>query len=393
MMAKTLRPILLVIFGCLLILQVIVCVGGARLGSDGRADFSQFYTNGYMVRSGHASEIYDYDTEKAFQNGVVGSGSSFPFNHLAYEALSYVPLSFLGYRTAYFTSFALNLMFLALAAWMFKPYLSGLAAFAPWMPYAIFVCFLPVSLTLVLGQDSILLLLLAIAAFVSLNRGHEMRSGVLLGLGIFKFQYLIPIGLLFLIWRRWRFVSGLVLSGSSLMGVSIWIVGLPATRALGRTLFVMSTSLSSYAERMKYGTFPDRMPNLRGLIYALGQHVSATQGQVAAVAGICSLLVIALAAKMKPSFSLAVTVAALLSYHCLMHDATLLIIPVGMVLAWSIPDGNVAATAVALTVFVLPAVIFRFFDGLYFLMALPIFALMWTGRLGSSHTSGLSDSV
>jgi glycosyl transferase family 87 len=390
---QSLRPILFVIFCCLLILQVIVCVGGARLGSDGRADFRQFYTAGYMVRSGHANQIYDYDTEKMFQDRVVGPGSSFPFNHLAYEALLFVPLSFLAYRTAYWVYFALNLALLALATWRFKPYLSGLKAFAPWMPYATFLCFLPVSLTLVLAQDSILLLTVMIAAFVALDRGHEIRSGMLLGLGIFKFQYLLPIALLFFMWRRWRVVSGLLVSGGAFAGLSIFIVGLSAIRALGQTLFVMSTSLSSYTERMKYGTFPDHMPNLRGLIYAIGQQFGATQGHVTVIVGLSSVLVIGLAAKMKPSFPLAITVAALLSYHCLMHDATLLIIPVGMVLAWSIPCGNVAATAVALTVFVLPAVIFRFFDGLYFLMALPILALMWTERLESSHPSGLSDSA
>jgi hypothetical protein len=261
------------------------------------------------------------------------------------------------------------------------------------MPYAIFLCFLPVSLTLVLAQDSILLLTVMIAAFVALDRGQEMRSGMLMGLGIFKFQYLLPIALLFFVWRRWRVLSGLLLSGAVFVGLSIFIVGLSAIHALGQTLFVMSTSLSSYTERMKYGTFPDHMPNLRGLVYAIGQQFGATQGHVAAIVALGSVLVIGLAAKMKPSFSLAVTVAALLSYHCLMHDATLLIIPVGMVLAWSIPAGNVAATAVALAVFVLPAVIFLFFDGLYFLMSLPILALMWTERLDSSHRSGLSDSV
>ena len=215
---QSLRPILFVIFCCLLILQVIVCVGGARLGSDGRADFRQFYTAGYMVRSGHANQIYDYDTEKMFQDRVVGPGSSFPFNHLAYEALLFVPLSFLAYRTAYWVYFALNLALLALATWRFKPYLSGLKAFAPWMPYATFLCFLPVSLTLVLAQDSILLLTVMIAAFVALDRGQEIRSGMLLGLGIFKFQYLLPIALLFFMWRRWRVVSGLLVSGAAFRG-------------------------------------------------------------------------------------------------------------------------------------------------------------------------------
>jgi hypothetical protein len=392
-MTTFLRPILFVIFGMLLIMQIFVCVQGARLGSDGRADFRQFYTAGYMVRSGHANQIYDYDTEKDFQDKVVGPGSSFPFNHLAYEALLYVPFSYLEYRTAYFAYLALNLVCLALAAWRFKPLLPGLTAFAPWMPYALFVCFLPVSLTLVLAQDSILLLALMIAAFVAITEGHEARSGIFLGLGIFKFQYLIPMALLFLLWRRWRVFSGLFFSGVALMGLSVWIVGVSATRALAQTLFIMSTRLSSDSERLKYGTFPDHMPNMRGLIYALGLHFSASQGHVAVVTVLCSAAVIAVAARMKPSFSLAVTVASLLSYHCLMHDATLLIIPIGMALAWSVPRGNLAATSAALTVLVLPAVLFRFLESLYFWMAIPILALLWIGRLDTLDPPRLSDSA
>jgi hypothetical protein len=379
-MTNPLRRILFVLCSCLLVLQVVVCVGGARLGSDGRADFRQLYTAGYMVRSGHANQIYDYDTETAFQEMAVGPGSPLPFDHLAYEALLFVPLSLFGYRTAYFIFLALNLVLLALAAWLFKPYLSDLAAFAPWMPYAIFFCFVPVSLTLVLAQDSILLLTLMIAAFVSLRRGHGMRSGILLGLGLFKFQYVIPMALLFLAWRRWRIFSGLLLCSSALAGLSVWIVGLRATRAFVRTLFVMSTGLSTDAARMKYGTFPDRMPNLRGLIYAIAQHFSVTQNQVAILVAICSALVIVLAARMKPSFSLAVTVATLVSYHGLIHDASLLIIPIGMILAWSIPRRNIGVTAVALTVFILPAIVFPFPSRLYFVMTIPILALMWADR-------------
>jgi hypothetical protein len=379
-MTNTLRPILFALCFCLLAVQVVVCIGGARLGSDGRADFRQLYTAGYMVRSGHANQIYDYDTATAFQEMVVGPGYLPPFDHLAYEALLFVPLSFFRYRTAYFIFLALNLMLLALAARLFKPCLSELAAFAPWMPYAIFFCFVPVSLTLVLGQDSILLLTLMMAAFVSLNRGHEVRSGILLGLGLFKFQYVIPIALLFLVWRRWRITSGLLLCSSALAGLSVWIVGLRATGAFGRTLSVMSTRLSSNPERMKYGTFPDHMPNLRGLIYAIAQHFSVTQIEVAVLVAICSAFVIVLAARMKPSLSLAITVGMLLSYHGLIHDATLLIIPIGTVLAWSIARGNIGATAVALTVFIVPAIVFVFSGGFYFVMTIPILALMWAER-------------
>jgi hypothetical protein len=77
-MTNTLRPILFVLFSLLLIMQVLVCIDGAQLASDGRADFRHLYTAGYMIRSGHANQIYDYDTVTAFQDSVVGPAPPFP---------------------------------------------------------------------------------------------------------------------------------------------------------------------------------------------------------------------------------------------------------------------------------------------------------------------------
>src|SRR4051812_23472750 len=35
---------------------------------QGRADFRQLYTAGYMVRTGHATELYDYAAQMRFQD-------------------------------------------------------------------------------------------------------------------------------------------------------------------------------------------------------------------------------------------------------------------------------------------------------------------------------------
>ncbi len=233
------------------------------------------------------------------------------------------------------------------------------------------------------------MLALVIAAFVSLRRGREIQSGLLLGLGFFKFQYLIPIFLLLFLWRKWRIVLGLVLTSSATVGLSLWIVGLSAIRGLARTLLNMSTGLSSVAERMKYGTLPERMPNLRGLAYAIGQHFSVTQDEVAVVVAICSVSVIVMTLRMKPSLPLALSVAILLSYHCLIHDSSLLILPVGMVLEWSLPNEKVGASLIALTVFILPAVIFQFFGSRFFLMTIPILGLVWAEQSRSRYSETL----
>src|SRR5216117_2737961 len=37
----------------------------------GRSDFRQLYTAGYMVRTGHSHELYEYNAQRHFQNQLV----------------------------------------------------------------------------------------------------------------------------------------------------------------------------------------------------------------------------------------------------------------------------------------------------------------------------------
>src|SRR5437588_10831895 len=65
----------------------------------GRSDFRQLYTAGYLVRSGHAHELYDYESQRYFQNTVVRQADmTLPFIRPASAARLFVPLSFLTYR-------------------------------------------------------------------------------------------------------------------------------------------------------------------------------------------------------------------------------------------------------------------------------------------------------
>src|SRR5689334_18531354 len=74
---------------------------------DGHADFRANYTAGYLLRTGQP--LYDYALEVGVQNQKVSHEEvALPFIHPAYEALLYVPLSFLTYLQAYWVWFAVN---------------------------------------------------------------------------------------------------------------------------------------------------------------------------------------------------------------------------------------------------------------------------------------------
>jgi len=86
------------------------------------------------------------------------------------------------------------------------------------------------------GQDSILLLALLAAAFACLNRRRDLGAGLLTGLGLFKFQIIIPMALLFLVWRRWRFCLGFASSSLVAGAVSVGLVGLEQSERYARSL-------------------------------------------------------------------------------------------------------------------------------------------------------------
>ena len=133
-----------------------------------------------MVRSGNAHELYEYDAQLHFQNRLVSPGDiALPFNHLAYEALLFVPFSLLSYRAAYFALLGFNLTGLAITFKLLRPGMKNLAAIYRWLPPAMFLAFLPIAAALLQGQDSILLLTLLAAALVSLLSGwRSCRAGI-----------------------------------------------------------------------------------------------------------------------------------------------------------------------------------------------------------------------
>src|SRR5205823_8537700 len=93
----------------------------------GHADFRQLYTAGYMVRTGHAHELYNYGAQLRFQNELVSAQSNLlPFIRPAYCALLYVPFSVLSYQRAYSTFPGVNLILLVFSHWLLSPFLNGL---------------------------------------------------------------------------------------------------------------------------------------------------------------------------------------------------------------------------------------------------------------------------
>jgi len=306
----------------------------------GLDDFRQLYTGGYMVRTGHATELYDYSAQQRFEELLIPTGMHFtlPINHLAFEELLFVPLSLLPYKVAYWVFMAFNGVLLILCVrllgrrleiqpdhwkwkweWMRK-----------WVPVLLLLAFFPIPRALEKGQDSIIMLTLLAAALWGLDHEKEFVAGLLVGIGIFKFQIVLPIALLFLVWRRGRFCAGFAASTAGAGLISLWLVGIAGAKEYAHTLLSMSVRSTSGMDTLRYGNSID-MINLRGLLTALFAGRLAHE-YVQLLIAACSIAVLVAAARQRPSLPLAIAASSLTSYYLMVHDASIFIIVIAMAL-------------------------------------------------------------
>lgn len=316
---------------------------------DGHTDFRATYTAGFMLRKGEP--LYDPSVQFAEQNRLVSREQSFPdpFNHPAYEALIYLPLSFFSFVRAYWLWFLMNVAILAVIYGLLRAELNVLSAIAPCLPMASILAYIPFGVALMHGQDSILLTLLLAIAFSLASRDESgFTAGLMLGLGVFRFQILIPIALCFLFWRRWKLLVG------------FGCVAIPAAvlSAILGGFWPYVRLLMDFAKDGGTGTaqqIVSAMPNLRGL-------VSSVRGGSLAVL-ILSIAVFAIAIplasrdEIRRQLAIAIPVALLVSYHSLMHDLSLLFVTCALIL--SSEELAPALSAIAIP-FILPSLLLAF---------------------------------
>ena len=291
------------------------------LGSETYAlqsDLRVFYTPGYMLRTGQAKDIYNFAAVRRNQDEKVSADNgAVPFLHPAYEAVLFMPLSFLPYRAAYVVWAGVNFVVLGFVYFLLRPCLPDLSALGPkWIPPALLLGFMPVAFTILAGQDSLFLLLVLVLAYRRLG-SNELQAGILLGLGMFRFQVLLPIVALFLLWRSLKFVAGWIAGSAAVLSVSVMITGVGAHIQYARLLRQMGS--------VSFWLLLRRMPNLRGLFAACGF------GMVPLA--LVSLSIFLLAAVMgdrqnaQQRLLLAVSVSALVTYYLFLHDVSVLALP------------------------------------------------------------------
>ena len=305
----------------------------------GGADFRQFYAAGAIVRTGHGKQLYDYQMQKDFQDTLVSPKPvALPFVSPAYHTLLFAPLSALSYRTAYLMFLAINLLSLATCFVMLRPWMTYLYSIYKWLPEALFLGFLPIAATLIQGQDSILLTTMLAGTFVLLHNRHDLIAGTLLAVALFKFSIIIPIAALFLLWRRWRFVLGFSACAFVLAGLSISITGWSGSRVYAETILSIAGLRPAVSGLAQYRVLLERMANLHGFVFGIIGHTSGRRLMEASTI-VLSLITMAWTwfrgMRVRHASNLlliAIPCSVLVSHHAYIHDLSVLIIPLVILL-------------------------------------------------------------
>lgn len=382
----------------LIVLAVVALVLGVALSNfaahQDKLDFSLFYGAGQIVRQGLGRNLYDLTTQIEFQSRVAAVHAF--YTRPPFEALLFLPFAYFDYRAAYTLWTLAGLGLLLSAALLIESGVKVSLAVSQYakMPadfglvFILFLTFGPATTCLLIGQDSVLVLLIYALMFVLLKRGRDFSAGCVLACGLFKFQLIVPFVVILLLRRRWSALKGFAAIATLLAVVSAGVCGFQILASYPRLLLSntyqeVGRSSASMVEMRSEAQY---MPNLRGVLYLL------TAGRLPASAfGLLVVILSALAVwwaarnwrdeQLGASFAAALTATLLASHHSHNYDLVVLLLPTAIVCGELARQGRLVTnrllTGVLAVIFLPPVHLVLAEHGMYALMGIPVLVLFF----------------
>ena len=230
-------------------------LGSTIVDSARERDFLNLYVGGSLAAEGRFSELHDQAVQFSTQSNLDPEAVElWPFvrPHFYAIALSWLPL--LSFNTAFWTWIALQASLLALCwAWAVKNFGTSTLVFS--------AMYLPTALGIAHGQDCVLMLTVAIAAYSLFCGGKPAWSGAVLALSLFKFHVLLLLPIVIWAVRERKMLRGYLAGAATLTTLSILLAG--------------TTGVSNYAKMLTDGDLrglhpsPERTISVFGLAHNL----------------------------------------------------------------------------------------------------------------------------
>ena len=310
------------------------------------SDFMGFYAAARIFTRGARSDLYNPSLQMSYQHSTFGRVEpTLVYNHAPYEMLIFGPLAYLPYPVAFLFWDLLNLLLLATSLYLLKPYAANFDTAS--RLFLTLVMLYPLLSTLREGQDSIPLLLAFCVAFVSLKNDNEFAAGCAVAAGLFRFQFVLPFLVIFMVLKRWRFVLGALTVGIGLGLLSLALIGWSGARAYAELLLTVTQQGRHYVPTIG-------MPNVRGFMETVFAS-SVGRSYVGVMVAVSSVALIAWPIRKWAKlawdpgqktfdllFSLSLVVSFLVSYHSFMHNLIFLALPILLLLDYCAAIGRSA---------------------------------------------------
>lgn len=297
-------------------------------------DFLFYYSGSHLTLNGHAGSVFNPQAigefERHLARPMAVRDGGLPYVYPPFLAVALAPIAILPYNAAYLLWLAVNAVLLAISLVILEEY-ANLGHRTRTLLRAAAVCSLPVTVAMLQGQTSLLLLLALTCSLLALQSGHQALAGALLSFLLIKPAYLAPFVVVLAVSRYWKALVSLFLTTVGLFVLPLPIFGLGG---LGNYFHTMMNALS-WGSGQVSGFDPHGTRSFEGFVQLLAPgSVASVATVIFAIAILAVLAFFSLrAASIDLPWALAVVSAVLISPHVLIHDLSLLLLPVLVALA------------------------------------------------------------
>jgi len=305
-------------------------------------DFSTRYASGLILRRGDGSKLYSLEEERRVQEALFERKGVMVETHPPFEIPFYALLTKLPYNHAYIVFAIINI-----SIWMFFVRLIRSCVPVPEHTFHyLLLCFtfFPLWAALLQGQTSLLLLLLYGATFLALKRKRDFVAGVFLGLGLFRFQLVLPFVLICILRKKWKLTAGFASVVLLLAAISVLAVGRQGVMSYAHLMIDTAKHPSNPA----YASIrPSDMPTVRGFLAAILTGWVSQKWINAGTALVSAFVILFTAWRWRQEdrrdeddslgliFAAALTVTLITGFYVLAHDMSLMLLAVLLTLASS----------------------------------------------------------
>jgi hypothetical protein len=214
-----------------------------RSGNIKFQDFLVFYTSGKLVMQHHSDQLFDPQVQSREIQAVLGRPTQIQLPNMYGPQVGFV-FSLFGRMP--FLSAALTWIMISMAIYLFVCFRMWQSCAAlhdvRWTVVLLVFAFPPFFHFVVRGQLSSLILLCFAGAFYAFQSKYDWLAGFVLGLLIFKPQFMIGLVMIMLAAGAWKTLVGIVIGGLAQIGASWAYFGSAVMRTYVVTLLHLPVS-------------------------------------------------------------------------------------------------------------------------------------------------------